>query len=370
VDDHNLAGLPRIPGEPLLDRYNSSTNHTANFSVGMGAGNLPFGWTISGGYAREDVDRLDQNYEGRFIRGDVILPVSPTLAVTGGVGYEKIESSQQDIQRGPGGAPVSTPGGNFIADPSRPRLIAYDQSGVIWDGGVIWRPSRRTELQARIGRRYGDMTYTGSFQHKLSSAYAISGSLFDTVDSFGRVIVSNLASVPTNFRIGRNPFNPGAGSIGSCVFGNDPGTGVCLDEAFGAIRTATSRTRGANILFSGGRGPWSMGIGASYAQRKYFAPDVAQGFALDRFEDENFTVSASVSRALSRNSGITVDGYASWFDPSELDSVFGAGIAASYYQSLFYDRLQAQAGLGLFHSDADPEDVTAAQALVGLRYSF
>jgi hypothetical protein len=115
-----------------------------------------------------------------------------------------------------------------------------------------------------------------------------------------------------------------------------------------------------------------MGVGASYAQRKYFAPDVANGFALDRFEDENFTVSASVSRALSRSSGITVDGYASWFDPSaqQLEGVFGTGIAASYYQSLFYDRLQAQAGLGLFHSDADIEDVTAAQALVGLRYSF
>jgi len=372
VDDHSLAGLPRVPGAPLLDRYNSSVNHTANFSVGMGPGELPVGWTVSGGYAREDVDRLDQEYEGRFIRGDVILPVSPTLAVTAGVGYEEIESSQQDIRRGPDGLPLTTPGGNFIPDPSRPRLIAYDQSGVIWDAGVIWRPSRRTEVQARLGRRYGDMTYTGSIQHKISAAYALTGSVFDTVDSFGRVIVADLAGAPVNFRVGRNPFNPGVGGIGGCVFGNDPGTGVCLDEAFGAIRTATTRTRGANILFSGGRGPWSLGIGASYAQRKYFAPDVAEGFGLNRFEDENFTVSASISRALSRQSGITVDGYASWFDPSgsEADALFGAGVSASYYQRLFYDRLQAQAGLGFFHTDADPEDVSAAQALLGLRYSF
>jgi hypothetical protein len=337
----------------------------------MGPGFLPFGWTIGAGWAREDVDRLDQDYEAKFVRGDVILPVSPTFAVTAGVGYENIESSQQDILRGPDGRPLVTPGGRLIADPSRPRLLAYDQSGVIWDAGVIWRPSRRTELQARLGRRYGDMTYTGSFRHQLSSAYAISGSVYDSVDSFGRVIVADLGSTPTNFRVGRNPLNPGVG-IGGCVFGSDPGTGTCLDDAFQAISTANFRHRGANILFSGGRGPWSMGVGAGYAQRKYFTPDVENGFALDRFMDESFQLNASVTRQLSRTSQFNLDAYASWFDRNlpGVDKAFGTGITGSYHRSFLLDRLQAQAALGLYSTESGTTDATVAQALIGLRYSF
>jgi hypothetical protein len=369
VDDHGFDGV--TSGTPILDRYDSSINQTAKASVGMGPGFLPFGWTIGAGWAREDVDRLDQDYEARFVRGDVILPVSPTFAVTAGVGYENIESSQQDILRGADGRPVVTPGGRLIADPSKPRLLAYDQSGVIWDAGVIWRPSRRTELQARVGRRYGDTTYTGSFRHQLSSAYAISGSVYDSIDSFGRVIVADLANTPTNFRVGRNPLNPGVG-IGGCVFGSDPGTGICLDDAFQAISTANFRHRGANILFSGGRGPWSMGVGAGYAQRKYFTPDVENGFALDRFMDESFQVNASVTRQLSRTSQFNLEAYASWFDRNlpGVDSAFGTGVTGSYHRRFLLDRLQMQAALGLYTTESGTADATVAQALIGLRYSF
>ncbi len=372
VDDHSFAGLPRVPGSPLLDRYDSSTNQTANFSVGMGPGSLPFGWTVSGGYAREDVDRLDQEYVGRFIRGDLILPVSPTFAVTGGVGYEKIESSQQDVLRGADGLPIITPGGNLVPDPSRPRLLSYDQSGIIWDAGVIWRPSRRTEVQARVGRRYGDMTYTGSFEHKINSAYAITGSVYDTVDSFGRIIVADLAGMPTDFRVNRNPLNQGVGGVGGCVFGNDPGTGVCLDNAFDAISTSNFRHRGATILFSGGRGGWTMGLGATYSQRKYSTPDPLSAFALQRFTDRTFSVDGSLERQLSRSSSLAFDAYANWFDPSApgTSSIFGAGITGSYQRSLFLDRLQAQAALGLYTTDSELEDATGLQGLVGLRYAF
>ena len=373
VDDNSLAGLPLAPGAPLLDRYNSSTNHTANFSVGMAPGHLPFGWTVSGGYAREDVNRLDQEYEGRFIRGDVIYPVTPTLALTGGVGYEKIDSSSQDYLRGADGLPILTAGGNLIPDPTRPRLLSYDQSGIIWDAGVIWRPSRRTELQARVGRRYGDMTYTGSLQHRFPSGYAITGSVYDTIDSFGRIIVADLARAPTNFRTNRNPFNSGGiGGIGGCVFGTEAGTGVCFDDAVNAITDRTFRHRGVDLVFSGGRGPWSFGIGANYAQRKYSQPSFANGFSLDRLKDESFTISGNLNRALSRTSGLAFDAYASWFDRSVsgFDTSFGAGATASYHRSLFYDRLQAQAAIGVFTTDSGLEDATAAQALIGLRYSF
>jgi uncharacterized protein (PEP-CTERM system associated) len=373
VDDHRLNRLPLPPGAAVLDGYDSSINHSASASVGMGPGLLPFGWTVGAGYVREEVDRLDQDYEGKFIRGDVILPVSPTFAVTGGVGYEKIESSQQDIRRGANGLPIVTPGGNLIADPSKPRLLAYDQSGLIWDAGVIWRPSRRTEVQARVGRRYGDMTFTGSFQHQINSAYSISGSIYDSVDSFGRIVVADVASLPVNFRTNRNPLNPGVGGVGGCIFGKSPGTGTCLDDAFQAISTSNFRNRGASMLFSGGRGPWSMGVGAGYSQRRYFEPRAERDFALDRLTDENFTLSGYLSRDLSRTSGISFDAYANWYNSGLVgaEAAFGTGVTGSYHRSFLFDRLQAQAAVGLYTSESGiGEDSTVLQGLIGLRYTF
>lgn len=372
VDDHSLAGLPLLPGTPILDRYDSSVNHSAKASVGMGPGDLPFGWTVGAGYTREDVDRLDQRYEAKFIRGDVILPVSPTVALTAGAGYEEIEASQQDIVRDANGVPIVTPSGRLIANPDAPRLLAYDQSGLIWDAGVIWRPSRRTELQARVGRRYGDTTIVGSIRHQLNSAFAMVGSVYDSVDSYGRILVADLAATPVNFRNNRNPFNPGVGGIGGCIFGNDPGTGTCLDNAFHAISTANFRNRGANLLFSGGRGPWTVGLGANYSHRKYFTPDVQNGFALDRYADESFTLSAGLTRQLSRTSQANFEAYASWFDSGlpASEAVFGTGATASYYRSFLFDRLQAQAAAGVYTTDSGFDDSTVAQGLIGLRYSF
>jgi hypothetical protein len=371
VDDHNFAGLP-VPAGARSDRYNSSLNHSASASIGMAPGYLPIGWTLGAGYVREDVNRLDQRFEGKFVRGDVVLPVSPTFAVTAGVGYEKTEASQQDFRRDANGNAIITPGGNLVADPSRPRLLAYDQSGVIWDAGVIWRPSRRTELQARFGRRYGDETFTGSFRHEINSALAVTGSVYDSVDSFGRIIVADLKNMPTNFKVNRNPLNRGVGGIGGCVFGDKPGTGGCLGDALQAISSTNFRHRGANLLLSGGRGPWSFGLGAGYAQRKYLAPDVLAGFSLNRVKDESFTLNASMSRELSRTSGVDFDAYASWYDSDRVgfDSSFGTGVTGSYYRSIFRDRLQAHAALGLYTTESEDFDQTVAQALIGLRYSF
>jgi hypothetical protein len=371
VDDHSLAGVP-VPAGARSDRYNSSTNHSVSASAGMAPGHLPVGWTVGAGYVREDVNRLDQRFEGKFIRGDVVLPVSPTFAVTAGVGYEKTEASQQDFKRDANGVAIITPGGNLVADPSRPRLLAYDQSGVIWDAGVIWRPSRRTELQARFGRRYGSETFTGSFRHELNSAYAITGSVYDSVDSFGRIIVADLKSMPTNFEVSRNPLNPGVGGIGGCVFGTKPGTGACLGDALQAISSTNFRNRGASLMFSGGRGRWSFGLGAGYSQRKYLAPDVLNGFSLNRVEDQNFTINGNVSRELSRTSGFDIEGYASWYDSDQVGfgSSFGTGVTGSYHRRLFYDRLEAHAAAGLYTTNSDEIDSTALQALIGLRYSF
>jgi hypothetical protein len=99
---------------------------------------------------------------------------------------------------------------------------------------------------------------------------------------------------------------------------------------------------------------------------------VEQGFALDRRTDESFGLYAGATRDLSRTSSVSVDAYANWFDSglTGADSAFSTGITGSYYQSFLFDRLQANAAIGLFTTDNGAFDSTVASALVGLRYGF
>ncbi|MDT9597758.1 porin family protein [Sphingosinicella rhizophila] len=369
VDDHGLAGVSQVPGQPRFDRYDGSVIHSAAASVGMGPGELPVGWTVGAGYSREDNDILDATNEAVFVRGDIVVPVTYSLALTGGAGYEKLKASQQDILRDTNGFPIVGPNGELVADPSRPRLLAYDQSGLIWDVGVIWRPSRRTELQARVGRRYGGTTFVGSLEHRINESYAITASVYDQVTSFGRLLISDLNGLPVDFKIGRNRLSGGGG----CVFGNDPGSGTCFDDALQSINNSSFRYRGAAILFSGGRGPWSFGAGLGYARRNYFgAGDNAIPFNLANVTDESVTFQANAERQLSRNSSVALDSYLGWFDSGAagVRSSRSAGLTGSYYHTLMDGHLEATAQAGIYTVDAGQYDSSVASILFGLRYAF
>ena len=107
VDDHRAGGR-------LNEDFDSSVAHSATASIGMapGGAGLPFGWTVGAGYAREDNGgRFDQHFEGYYVRGDVVLPIGATLALTAGVGYEDMRADQRDFVRDAGGAPVIGPNG-------------------------------------------------------------------------------------------------------------------------------------------------------------------------------------------------------------------------------------------------------------------
>jgi hypothetical protein len=334
----------------------------------MEPGRLPFGWTVGGGYIREDMNRLDARFEGKYVRGDVVVPVSPTLAVTGGVGYEKLQGSQRDFLRDPAtGLPLITPGGNLIADPSAPRLKTVDQDGEMWDVGILWRPSPRTELQARAGWRYGGESFTALLSHKINSHSALNAQIYDGVSSFGRLLLDDLSGLPTKFKA---PSHNGFGGPG-CVFGNDPGTGRCFDDALQSISNFNFRNRGATVRYSAGRGPWTMGVGAGYANRKYLASD-GSFLGLHGVTDQSFSLEGDISRRLTRTSGVDLDAYAAWFDSglADTDSSFGAGLTGRYYRTIFRDRLQAQISAGLYTSQAGEFDASYGSLLFGLRYTF
>ena len=368
VDDEDIS-RGGTAGRPRVDRYTSSTVHQANVSVGMDTKASPVGWTVGAGWVREDMNRFDSRYDAKYARADVVVPVSSTFAVTGGVGYEQIKASQQDLQRDATGAIVISPDGGVAADPSRPRLTTYDDDGLIWDAGVIWRPSPRTEAQARFGRRYRSNTYMGSFRTQLSPRYSFNALVYDNVSSFGRLLVNDLSTMPRNFNIRRNSLVRGIGP-GGCVFGSQPGTGTCFDDALQSVANFNFRNRGANVLVSGSDGPWNFGIGAGYANRRYIAPR-GSGFVLDGVTDQSFTLDAIASRELG-NAGYDIETFAGWYDSGlggEPNS-FTTGVNLSYYRSLMGDHLQGNIAAGLYNSNAGSDSNTNASLQLGLRYTF
>ena len=363
IDDDSLTGGPR-------EDFDSAVAHSATASAGMAPGRLPVGWTVGAGYARTESDsEFDHESEGTYVRGDVVVPISATFAVTAGVGYENIEASQLDIARDANGIPVVGADGRPVADPSRPRVLTYDIAGIIYDAGIIWRPSARTELQARAGHRYGGTTFVGSLSHQFSPNTGMSVVVYDTVETFGNLLVNDLSNLPDDFQVDRDPLT---GNLGGCAFGADPGSGVCFDRALQSIRGNTFRMRGASLVVSGDRGLWSWGVGAGYAHRRYGRP---QDSAFDVFgsnEDDTIGLFGSVSRRLSRTSQIDFDTYASWFDTdlAGFDTVVSTGASLSYNRTFLLDRLRLIAALGLDHNDDGTFDSTIVSALLGLRYTF
>lgn len=352
------------------DYYDDATIHVAQGSVGMGSrgSDLPFGWTLSGAYTREDAGQLDARYEGWYARGDIVVPLSPTLAAVGGVGWEKIDVSQKAPLRDPDGDPVVDNDGRFVTDPDSPRLVAYAEDSLYWDVGVMWRPSPRSSLEARVGERYGSFSFTGSLQWQAGRRTALQIGVYDSVDSFGRRLTDDLADLPTRFRNSNDSFS---GGFSGCVFGTQEGqAGGCLTNALAAISTANYRTRGIDAVLSSGMGRWNYGIGAGYAHRDYFAPDLGPGITVIGITDESAYLQAYAQRDLTPNSSVNGQFYATWYGNNFASSdVFSTGAVGTY--NYRFGRFDAIGSLGVQSFEQDLfEDSTVASARLGMRYNF
>ena len=165
--------------------------------IGQRPGDLPFGWQLSGGWEREDASQLDQRFDGKYARADITVPISPTVALLGGVGYEDVEIGQRDPVVDANGVPVLDANGRYVTDKSGPRILAYDVDGLIWDAGVLWRPSKRTALEAHVGRRYGSTSYYGSFAYAPNSRMSLNVSVYDHVTGFGGMLTRPVCHAAT-----------------------------------------------------------------------------------------------------------------------------------------------------------------------------
>ncbi|PTQ65960.1 hypothetical protein C8J45_101824 [Sphingomonas sp. PP-CE-3G-477] len=366
-------------GGRRLDYYDDSIGNTATASATVAPGSIaPFGITLSGAYDRETASQLKQRYEGYYGRGDILQPISPYVALTAGVGYETIETSQKDAVVDATGTPVLDRDGRFITNAASPRRIAYRTDGVYYDAGVIWRPNRRTSVEAHVGKRYGSLSYTGTATYQASQSVGLSVNVYDGVQTFGRQLRTGIGNLPTSFLTGQQQ---GFGQqFNGCVFGTTGAApGGCLNDVFQSISTASYRARGVDGVIVATRGRSTFGAGLGYSNRKLYAPNFAPGIVVTGIEDQSYYGQLFYQRSLTQASGVNADLFANYYDPgvaniapedvSGDDGVWSYGATGTYYHN--FGRLGTTASLGLYSfkvGDFDSE--WSAQALIGARYQF
>lgn len=359
--------LPAATLGRTVPRFEDAVTHYAVASLGMRPGPRPFGWTVSAGYEREKAGQLDQRYESVYARGDITVPVSPTLALVGGVGVERIEVSYRPPLLDPAtGTPVVDAGGGLVVDPSAPRRIAFDTSGLIWDAGVMWRPSRRMSLEARIGRRYDDWSYSGSWSFQPNSRTSYQLGVYDRIGTVGRGLTGALAALPTDFAgVIRNPID---GSLTGCLFGAQDAQ--CLNPLLGNLAGLAYRNRGVVLTASQQRRLWTFGVGFGYDNRSYLDESAGLLSTLAG-DDETWFASLSASRPIDERTAFSSSLTWQYYDAGISDAdAFSAGANVALARN-FWRNLSGQAALGLNIIDAQGFNTRYyLSALLGVRYNF
>jgi len=378
VEGHYRLGYTKVeagdyvaPGVGAVDVFDDSTVHAAQLRVGTKAGEvLPVGLAATGGWYQEEVSNLDQRVKDRYVRGDVAVPVGRSVQLVAGVGYEDVEISSRDVLRDGDGFPVIGSDGRFVTDESGPRRIAYDTSGLIWDAGVMWRPSLRTSLEAHVGKRYDSTTYYGTFAWSPNSRSSLNVAVYDGIAGFGGQMTNILSDLPAEFQALRNPIS---GDITGCLQGAQ-GRSNCFAGAFGSIRSSVFRSRGVMASYGADFGRTSLSVGAGYDRRKFIGAKGTIFELANGVVDENVWLAANLNRQLDARSNLSFNAYANWFD-SGFGGAGGSttyGVSAAYYRNIV-SGLEGTAVVsldGITRDSPDDESLLGTSALVGLRYSF
>lgn len=364
-----IDALVTGPGT-AVDVKENTVVHSAMVRAGVNPGDvLPVGVAVIGTYGREDMQTLKQRHEDATVRGEVLAPLTSELAVVGSVGYEKVEISSRDAARDVSGNPIIRPNGQYAIDYSTPRRIAFETSGLMWDTGVIWRPSRRTNLEAHVGHRYGSMTYYGSFSYAPTARSNMTLSVYDRMSSFGGGLAAALEALPTEFTANRDPVT---GTLNGCVASTKGNN--CISSSLASSRNTAFRARGVSLAYGLDLGRIAAGLGMGYDRRKLIAAQGTLLAPLNGRVDENYWMAAYMNAKLTQADTLGLRGYA---NRQSIDGVaYGdsrnVGGSVSYGHS-WTRGLSTTVGLGvegLMRDDPAFADIWNASAVAGVRYTF
>ncbi|MEL7189186.1 MAG: preprotein translocase subunit YajC [Pseudomonadota bacterium] len=353
-------------GDPI-DVFGDSTTINSQLSASTRPGQfLPVGVGVTVGAFQEDISNLDQRVRDVYARANVTVPLTPTFAITGGIGYEDVEVSSRDALRDANDLPILDGSGRFVTDENSPRVIAFDVDGLLWDVGVLWRPTARTSLAASVGQRYDSTTYYGNFTYSPNARSSLGVSVYDGVSGFGGGLNSGLANLSNDFSAIRNPVT---GNFGGLVTGaGGPGNVGSL----GSIRSAAFRGRGVNVSYQRQIGRWNAGLAVGYDNREFIGAPGTVLESLDGVTDESYYALASLNRQLGDSGRLTANTYYNRFESGTNSGDVNAAGASVGYTRFITSKLSARGAVALDYVDSEfaTDELIVGSALVGLRYDF
>jgi hypothetical protein len=356
---------------PPTDRFDSSVSQQAALALAMQSGALPFDWKLSGEYQHENTTSLAQHLRALTVTGEIKLPLGASrVALVASGGYERTRTTQRKALIDPlTGFPVLGKGGKFVVDPASPRILTYEMDGLIGDAGIIWRPSRRTRVEARAGYRYGGLSVTGLVELQPSARSGLTFILTDQVQTFGSGVSGGLAGSAPDFDLDQS--NDPTTSYQECLFGKQAGSGKCIGGALGQASARSYRERAANLIFSRSMRTWTLGGSFGYSRRTYF-DDPTLAVSLAGVVDQSIFGNLSIGKRLTRTSGVSFSFSGNYFMNGQVGALdVMSGSFSTNYNRSFGRGIQMQATIAV---DGTKQENTTAdvsgRAQLGLQYKF
>ncbi len=356
---------------PPTDRFDSSVAQQATLAMAMQQGALPFDWQLSGEYRHENTTNLAQHFRAISVIGEIKQQLGQSrVALVASGGYEKTRTSQRKALIDPlTGFPVLGKGGKFVVDPASPRTLTYDMAGLIGDAGIIWRPSRRTRLEARAGYRYGGLSITGLIEMRPSERTGLTFIVTDKIESFGQGVSGGIAASTPDLNLGQSA-DP-TSSYQDCLFGKAVGSGRCIGGALGQASASSYRERAANLIYSRQFRYWALSGSLGYSRRTYI-DDPTSPVSLAGVVDQSFFGNLSFGRRLTQTSGVSFSLSGNYFMNGQIGaSDVMAGSFSTNYNRSFGRGIQMQASVAVDGTKQEniPADISG-RAQLGLQYKF
>lgn len=381
VDGHT-ASLPTLHSQ--LDRRRAETSHSSAIRASLLPNSFPKGTelTVKGSWDRQEAEGRNARLKVTRSTAGVTaqIPVSHSVALAGEIGYEALRIAVSHPTVLQGAAPADTV--SIIA-------TNYKSDGLAGVVGIVWRPSRRAELQAFAGRRFGSQTYYGSLHFAPTRRSKANIAIYDRVGTYGNGLIADVAAVSADFETTRDPFS---GSLSPCLRqGSERGGQSCLTGALTPDRSLAFRERGGAIALNFDRNRTQLGLGAGYDQRSYYGQNLprmppADGdssplLSPEASKDQGWWLSAQAVHALDRQSSVEASvklhHLQSSFQSEEYSQRFEGSVA--YTRSLRRG-MQVRAAVGVEAQNwriegTGPENLAQNSAvqlrgLIGFRYSL
>lgn len=325
-------GAPVDSNQLAIGGASDTRNQSASVTLGNAGRSDRLRWRLIGEYQRDRIEQLDQRYTSKRAVADGEYALSRKIGLIGSVGYEDILDRQDSILVDPTtGLAIPDANGFAQRDPANPFVVNFDEEGITYEAGFRWSPSRRTNVIARAGRRFGDFTASGSAELRFLSDLRLLASYTESINNFGRLFttlftdpVSGVVTPISSFAAGGSDRTPLGAT--TCAFGLDPATGTCRFSLTQVASNATFKDQSAAItLAKGGGGELGSGggdltpsrltgaISGFYTRRSYLGeqvpgvPSAASPFSLAGSTDISYGVDVRGERELGERSAAAFD---------------------------------------------------------------